>query len=198
MFEIRNGELYYKGVDKPLTYNKGRLRSVDEIEKLLGKKRLCHLGFDISMNKITAQQAVRLNKMKEELPCASDVAKADNIELQEVKKIATKSTEGLITQFKRQETLPMHDRLGFGKQLRSIRGLLKVEVAKKVQLEESIEKEKCKLEEFRDYPRVYNDGVRKDMKWIAKLNELKVRQESIDLLNPIPGGMANLPTHRQI
>ena len=33
MFEIRNGELYYKGVGKPLTYKKGRLKSVGEIDK---------------------------------------------------------------------------------------------------------------------------------------------------------------------
>ena len=42
----------------------------------------------------------------------------------------------------------MHKLLGVDRQLRSIRGSLKVEVAKKVQLEESIKKEKCKLEEF--------------------------------------------------
>ena len=59
-----------------------------------------------------------------------------------------------------------------------------MEVAKKAQLEENIKKEKCKLEEFRDYPEVYDDGIREDlMKWIAKLlDELKARQESIDLL----------------
>ena len=47
---------------------------------------------------------------------------------------------------------PLHELLGLDKQLRSIRDSLKVEAAKKVQLEESIKKEKCKLEEFRDYP----------------------------------------------
>ena len=59
-----------------------------------------------------------------------------------------------------------------------------MEVAKKVQLEETIKKEKRKLEEIRDYPGVYDDGIREDiMKQISKLNEeLKVRQESIDLL----------------
>ena len=56
--------------------------------------------------------------------------------------------EDLITQFEGQETLPMHKLLGLDKQLRSIRGSLKVEVAKKVQLEESIEKEKHKLKEL--------------------------------------------------
>ena len=43
---------------------------------------------------------------------------------------------------------------------------------------------KCKLKDFREYPGVYDDAMRKDiMKQIAKMNdELKVRQESIDLL----------------
>ena len=48
MFEIRNGELYYKGVDKPLTYKKRRLRLVGEIaDKILGKNRIRDLGFDV-------------------------------------------------------------------------------------------------------------------------------------------------------
>ena len=78
----------------------------------------------------------------------------------------------------------MHELLGLDRQLRSISGSLKVEVAKKVQLEESIKKEHRKLEELRDYPGVYDDAMRKDItKRIDALNdELKVRQESIDLL----------------
>ena len=70
------------------------------------------------------------------------------------------------------------------KQLRSIRGSLKVEVAKKVELEERIAKEHHKLEEFREYPGVYDDAMKEDItKQIDDLNdELKVRQESIDLL----------------
>ena len=53
-----------------------------------------------------------------------------------------------------------------------------------MRLEEHITKEHHKLEEFRDYPRVYNDAMKEDiMKRIDKLNdELKVRQESVDLL----------------
>ena len=42
MFEIRNEELYYKGLDKPLTYEKERLRTVGEIEKILHKKGFVH------------------------------------------------------------------------------------------------------------------------------------------------------------
>ena len=58
-----------------------------------------------------------------------------------------------------------------------------MEVAKKVQLEQCIEKEKCKLEEMRDNPE-YNDGIREDIiKRITKLNDnLSVRQESINIL----------------
>ena len=83
-----------------------------------------------------------------------------------------------------EETLPMRELLQLDKQLRSMRGSLKVEVAKKVQSEENIKKEKCKLKELREHPGVYDDGIREDIiKRMAKLNdELKVRQESIDLL----------------
>ena len=60
-----------------------------------------------------------------------------------------------------------------------------------VQLEERIAKERRKLEEFREYPEVYDDAMREDIaKGIDDLNEdLKFRQESIDILNPtLPGG----------
>ena len=79
---------------------------------------------------------------------------------------------------------PLRELLGLDKQLRSIRGLLKVEVAKKLELEECIAKEHRKLKEFREYPGVYDDAMREDItKQIDDLNEdLEVRQESIDLL----------------
>ena len=79
---------------------------------------------------------------------------------------------------------PLHELLGLDAQLRTIRGSLKVEVAKKVELEEFITKEHHKLEEFREYPGVYDDAMREDItKRIDDLNQdLKVRQESIDLL----------------
>ena len=124
-----------------------------------------------------------LNKVEEELPSASDVAKTDDIQLQEITENASRSIENLNQQLEG-EDLPMQEVLGLDKQLRSIRGSLKVEVAKKVQLEKNIKKEKSKLEELREHPEVYNDGIQEDItKRITKLNdELKVRQESIDLL----------------
>ena len=79
---------------------------------------------------------------------------------------------------------PLRELLSLDTQLRSIRGSLKAEVAKKVQLEEHITKEHRKLEEFREYPGVYDDAMREYItKRIDDLNEdSKVRQESIDLL----------------
>ena len=120
------------------------------------------------------------------MPSVSDIAKTDDIELQQITENATRSTENLIVQLEGESSkdLPMRELLGLDKQLRSIRGSLKVEVAKKVQLEENIKKEKRKLEYLREHPEEYNDAMREDItKRIDKLNdELKVRQESIDLL----------------
>ena len=78
----------------------------------------------------------------------------------------------------------MRELLGLDKQLRTIRGSLKVEVAKKVELEEHITKERRKLEEFREYPGVYDDAMKEEItKRIDALNdELATRQESINLL----------------
>ena len=79
---------------------------------------------------------------------------------------------------------PLRELLGLDKQLRSIRGSLKVEMAKKVELEEHIAKEHRKLEEFQRYRRVYDDAMREYItKRTDALNEqLATRQESIDLL----------------
>ena len=90
--------------------------------KGLSKEGLRNLGFDIPSGKITARQAVMLNEMEKELPSASDVAKADDIELQEIMENSMESMKDLIAQFEGQETLPMRELLGLDKQLRGIRG----------------------------------------------------------------------------
>ena len=79
---------------------------------------------------------------------------------------------------------PLGELLSLDAQFRSIRCSLKIEVTKKVQLEERIKKEHQKLEEVREYPGVYDDAMREDItKRIDNLNkDLKVRQESIDIL----------------
>ena len=79
-FELRDGELYYKGKSTPLTIRGGKLRLVGAIAEILGKGGLCDLGFDVPTGKVTARQAVMLNSMEEELPSASEIVKADDIE----------------------------------------------------------------------------------------------------------------------
>ena len=156
-FKLEGGELYYIGNRKPLM-TEGKLKSVGMIADILGKSRLRRLGFSIPVGKITAWQAVMLNKAAEELPSESDITRADDIELQEIAEKATKSTEDLISHLNDQQSQtdelfrhPLRELLGLDKQLRTIRGSLKVEVAKKLELEERIAKEHHKLEEFREY-----------------------------------------------
>ena len=101
-FKLEGGELYYIGNRKPLT-TEGKLKSVGMLADILGKNRLRRLGFNIPVGKVTAQQAVMLNKAAEELPSESDITRADDIELQEIAEKATKSTEDLISHLNDQQ-----------------------------------------------------------------------------------------------
>ena len=103
------------------------------------------MGFNIPVGRITARQAVMLNKAAEELPSESDITGADDIEPQEIAEKAS----GIISQIKDVQAdtedifeYLLRELLGLDKQLRSIRGSIKVEVAKKVELEEHITKER--------------------------------------------------------
>ena len=132
-FKLEGGELYYIGSRKPLT-TEGKLKSVGMLADILSKNRLCRLGFNIPVGKVTARQAVMINKAAEELPSESDITKAGDIELQEI----VKKASGIISQIKDVQTdtedlfeNPLLELLGLDKQLRSIRGSLNVEVAKK-------------------------------------------------------------------
>ena len=83
-FEVRDGRLYYEDMNMPLMTKDGIPRSASEIASILGKNRLHKLGFEIPGGKVTARHAVMLNEAEDELPFTSDVAKADDIELQEI------------------------------------------------------------------------------------------------------------------
>ena len=76
----------------------------------MGDGGLRDLDFNIPKGKVTARQALVLNEAEEEMPSASDIDKASDIELQEI----AKSMENLISQmsqtddsFEGEETLPM-------------------------------------------------------------------------------------------
>ena len=87
-FKLKGRELYYMGSRKPLT-TEGKLKSVGMLADILGKNRLRRLGFNIPVGRITAQQAIMLNKAEEELPSESDITGVDDIELQEIAKKAS-------------------------------------------------------------------------------------------------------------
>ena len=127
-FKLKDGELYYRGKRKPLT-TKGVLKLVGMLVDILGKGGLRNLGFDILRGKVTARQAVMLNKAAEELPSESDITKVDDIELQEIAEKAS----GIISQIKDVQTDTedlfehlLRELLGLDKHLRSIRGSLKL------------------------------------------------------------------------
>ena len=84
-FKLEGGELYYIGNRKPLM-TEGKLRPVGMLADILGKNRLLRLGFNIPVWKVTARQAVMLNKAAEEIPSASDITNANDIELQKLQK----------------------------------------------------------------------------------------------------------------
>ena len=132
-FRFEGGELYYIGSRKPLT-TKGVLKPVGMLADILGKNGLRNLGFDIPRWKVTARQAITLNKAAEELPSESDITKADDTELQEI----VEKSSGIISQIKDVKTdtdylfkHTLRELLGLDKQLRSIRGSPKAEVAKR-------------------------------------------------------------------
>ena len=105
------------------------------LANILGKNRLRRVGFNIPVGRITARQAVMLNKAAEELPSESDITWVNDIELQEIAEKAS----GIISQIKDVQTDTdelfehiLSELLGLDKQLRSIRGSLKVEAAKRL------------------------------------------------------------------
>ena len=94
-FKLKDGELYYIGNRTPLT-TEGKLKSVRMLADILGKNRLCRSGFNIPVGGIAARQAVMLNKAAEELLSESDIAGANDIELQEI----VGKASGIISQIK--------------------------------------------------------------------------------------------------
>ena len=159
---------------------------VGVIADTLGSKGLREMGYNITRTKLKPRFVLDLLEKQAELPSLSEIAKADIRKLEEI----AKSMEDLIFQINNQSQTddlfeyPLRELLGLNKQLRSIRGSLKVEVVKKVQLEEHIKKEQRKLGRIREYPGEYDDGIQEDItKPIDAVNdELVTRQESIDLL----------------
>ena len=82
-FKLINGKLYYynhKDKAGPLMTKKGKRKLVGTIADILAKERLLQIGFDIPKGPISPWEYVALNRLEEELPSASDLDKADEID----------------------------------------------------------------------------------------------------------------------
>ena len=177
------------------------MKTILTIGDILGKKGLTKLGFVIEDGK-SARDAIKLEQVRRdieqkrrELPSAFAIDGANDIELQEITERTITVNKDLLNEISSDrgtqtgEDDPgqptMHELVGLDKELRSIRGSLKVEVAKKVELDQKLEKEKAKLETLKNNTDLDQDGELKRVieAQVSKLEEdLKVRQESIDLL----------------
>ena len=136
LFELdKDGRLYYKG--KPLMNRKEKLKTIGIIADTLGIRGLREMGYNITKANLKPRFLLDLLEKQAELPSSSEITKADDIELEEI----AKSTEDIIYQINEQTQTDhlfehlLRELLGLDKQLRSIKGSLKVKVVKKVQLE---------------------------------------------------------------
>ena len=106
----------------------GELRETGVTADTLDITGLREMGFNILKTNLKAQYVLDLIEKQIKLPSMSDVAKADDIELQEIMESAARRTEHLIAQFETalqgqaqlEEKLSMCELLDLDNQLRSI------------------------------------------------------------------------------
>ena len=95
LFKIdKDGRLYYKG--KPLMNRNGELKTIGVIADTLGIRGLREMGYNIDKTNLKPRFVLGLLEKQAKLPSSSEIAKADDIELEE---IAEKSS-GIISQIK--------------------------------------------------------------------------------------------------
>ena len=90
--------IYFKGRDEPLANDDGKLKTFGKLKSILCKNILHNLGFNVLSSKLTHQHSEILYRAEEELPSASDVTKAEDIEVQEIMENVARSTENLAAQ----------------------------------------------------------------------------------------------------
>ena len=106
----------------------GELKTIAVIADTLGIRGLREMGYNITKTNLKPRFVLDLLEKQAELPSSSEIAKADTIELEEI----AKSTEDVIYQINNQTQTddlfehPLRELLGLDKQLRSIRGSLKL------------------------------------------------------------------------
>ena len=178
-----------------------RLKAPWEIRKL-GVAKLRLIGFgdityeDINPYKLKYKRAreevMKLNENLDERSKAIESSSTTNAQAIEMIEVTSKDIDATIkdaeqdTSFiessERDKLLPLRELEGLDKQLRTIKGSLKVAIAKRVDLEARIKHEERKLNEIQD-PK-YSDDLRNRIEdRIGKLRgELTERNKEIDIL----------------
>ena len=199
----KNGKLSYKYKRTVIDFGNinNRLKAPWEIRRL-GATKLRLMGFtsitDEDINpyrnkyKKSREDVVKLNENLDERSKAiesSSTTDAEAIEMIEMTSkdidVTVKDAEqdtSFIEHTERDKLLPLRELQGLDKQIRTIKGSLKVAIAKRVDLEDRIKHEENKLNEIQG-PN-YSDDQRKMVEdRIKKLrDELNERNEQIDIL----------------
>ena len=199
----KNGKLSYVykkiAIDVGNIYN--RLKAPWEIRKL-GVAKLRLIGFrDITYEAINPykpkykrarEEVMKLNEDLDERSKAIESSSTTDAEAIEMIEVTSKDIDATVkdaeqdTSFiessERDKLLPLRELEGLDKQLRTIKGSLKVAIAKRVDLEARIKHEERKLNEIQDTK--YSDDLRNRIEdRIGKLRgELTERNKEIDIL----------------
>ena len=97
LFELdKDGRLYNKG--KPLMNRNGELKTIGVIADTLGSRGLREMGYNTTKTNLKPLFVLDFLEKQAELPFSSEIANADEIELEEI----VKSTEDLIYQINEQ------------------------------------------------------------------------------------------------
>ena len=189
-YKYKTTVIYLGNIDKGL-------KSITEISKL-GVNRLRTMGFtnityeDIQPYKPrfmnAREEARKLNEKLNESSKALKFSSTTDVEAIELMEMTSKDIDGLeqetsfIEPTERDKLLPLRELEGLDKQLRTIKGSLKVAIAKRIDLEGRIKHEERKLNEIQD-PK-YSDDQRDMIEGrINKLRgELTERNKEIDIL----------------
>ena len=189
-YKYKKTVIYLGNIDKGL-------KSLTEISKL-GVNRLRTMGFtNITYEDIQPYQpkfqnarneARKLNENLDERSKAIESSSTTDAEAIEMIEMTSKDIDGLeqetsfIEPTERDKLLPLRELQGLDKQIRTIKGSLKVAIAKRVELEDRIKHEEDKLNEIQGLN--YSDDQRKMVEdRIKKLrDELNERNEEINIL----------------
>ena len=194
-----NGKLSYKYKRTVIDFGNinDRLKAPWEIRKL-GVTKLRLMGFrtityeDINpydrRSKKASDDVMKLNENLDERSKAIESSSTTDAEAIELMEMTSKDIDGLeqetsfIEPTERDKLLPLRELQGLDKQIRTIKGSLKVAIAKRVELEDRIKHEENKLNEIQDP--IYSDDQRKMVEdRIKKLrDELNERNEEINIL----------------